>query len=100
MAKPCVIKMAQGFAILGVSYLLLAAVQWQAGPDKVHWLWSAVFFAVYTVGELYFMPVGLPVARQFPGGLAWDFLFDHDPRSILSLDCRSRPGAGTRGLGL
>jgi POT family proton-dependent oligopeptide transporter len=25
----------------------------------VHWFWTLVYFAVYTIGELYFSPVGL-----------------------------------------
>lgn len=54
-----VIKMALGFVILSVSYLILAAGQALAGTHQVHWLWCLVYFGVYTVGELYFSPVGL-----------------------------------------
>ena len=54
-----VVKMAIGFVILSISYLILAGAQFAAGAGQVHWVWSIVFFAVYTVGELYFSPVGL-----------------------------------------
>jgi POT family proton-dependent oligopeptide transporter len=51
--------MAIGFALLAVSYLILAAGQALAGSGQVHWLWCLVYFGVYTLGELYFSPVGL-----------------------------------------
>ena len=54
-----VIKMAIGFVLLSSSYLILASGQALAGSGQVHWLWCLVYFAVYTVGELYFSPVGL-----------------------------------------
>jgi len=54
-----VVKMAIGFLILGLSYFILAAAQAMAGNGQVHWLWTVIYFAVYTVGELYFSPVGL-----------------------------------------
>jgi POT family proton-dependent oligopeptide transporter len=54
-----VIKMALGFLILSLSYLVLAGAQAMAGAGQVHWLWCALYFAVLTLGELYFSPVGL-----------------------------------------
>lgn len=54
-----VVKMTLGFLILSLSYLILAGAQFMAGAGQVHWVWSIIFFAVYTVGELYFSPVGL-----------------------------------------
>jgi proton-dependent oligopeptide transporter, POT family len=54
-----VIKMALGFVLLSASYLILAGSQVLAGDGKVYWLWSVVYFGVYTLGELYFSPVGL-----------------------------------------
>ncbi len=54
-----VIKMAIGFVILSLSYLILAGAQAMAGSGQVHWLWCALYFAVLTLGELYFSPVGL-----------------------------------------
>ncbi len=60
-AEPSVItKMVIGCALIMISYLILAATQHLAGPaGKVHWIWSVVYFAVLTLGELYFSPVGL-----------------------------------------
>ncbi|HEX3754648.1 MAG TPA: peptide MFS transporter [Rhizomicrobium sp.] len=52
-------KMALGFVILALSYFILAGAQAMAGAGQVHWFWTLVYFAVYTVGELYFSPVGL-----------------------------------------
>ena len=54
-----VIKMAFGFVILSLSYLILAGAQAMAGGGQVHWLWCLFYFGVYTLGELYFSPVGL-----------------------------------------
>ena len=54
-----VVKMALGFVILSLSYFILAASQWMAGSGQVGWTWSILFWAVYTLGELYFSPVGL-----------------------------------------
>jgi POT family proton-dependent oligopeptide transporter len=54
-----VVKMAIGFVLLSISYVILAGAQFAAGAGQVHWIWAIVYFAVYTVGELYFSPVGL-----------------------------------------
>jgi POT family proton-dependent oligopeptide transporter len=54
-----VIKMVFGFVILSCSYLILAAGQALAGGHQVHWLWCLAYFALLTLGELYFSPVGL-----------------------------------------
>ena len=54
-----VVKMAIGFSLLAASYLVLAAGQALAGGHPVHWLWCLAYFGVYTLGELYFSPVGL-----------------------------------------
>src|ERR1044071_9341175 len=51
-------RMATGALIVGVSYLLLAALSWGAG-GAVHWAWFALFFGVLTLGELFILPTGL-----------------------------------------
>ncbi len=51
--------MAMGFVLLSISYLILAGAQYLAGAGQVHWIWAIVYFAVFTMGELYFSPVGL-----------------------------------------
>ena len=54
-----VVKMALGFVLLSASYLVLAGAQALAGSGQVYWTWSILYFGIYTVGELYFSPVGL-----------------------------------------
>jgi POT family proton-dependent oligopeptide transporter len=52
-------KMATGGFIVGVSYLMLALVAHFSGDARASWLWLVLFFFVYTVGELFILPVGL-----------------------------------------
>ncbi|MGH6706231.1 MAG: MFS transporter, partial [Sphingomicrobium sp.] len=52
-------KMALGAALVGGSYLLLAALAHVAGGGQVGWLWLVLFFALLTLGELYILPTGL-----------------------------------------
>jgi len=60
-------RMATGALIVGASYLLLAALSWNAGDIEVHWQWFALFFAVLTFGELFILPTGLGLfARLAP----------------------------------
>jgi POT family proton-dependent oligopeptide transporter len=62
-------KMALGALIVGAAYLLLATVAFTAGPGRASWLWLALFFAVFTLGELYILPTGLGLfARLAPIG--------------------------------
>jgi POT family proton-dependent oligopeptide transporter len=62
-------KMALGALIVAAAYLLLATVAFQAGAARASWLWLAVFFAVFTLGELYILPTGLGLfARLAPIG--------------------------------
>jgi proton-dependent oligopeptide transporter, POT family len=62
-------KMALGNFMMGASYLILmAAVTFTGAHNQVSWLWLALFFAVITIGELYFSPIGLSLtARVAPG---------------------------------
>jgi POT family proton-dependent oligopeptide transporter len=52
-------KMATGGFIVGASYLVLALVAHWSGDARASWLWLVFFFFVYTVGELFILPVGL-----------------------------------------
>jgi proton-dependent oligopeptide transporter, POT family len=62
-------KMAWGALVVGAAYLLLAAVAFSAEPGRANWIWLAVFFTVFTVGELYILPTGLGLfARLAPIG--------------------------------
>jgi proton-dependent oligopeptide transporter, POT family len=58
---PSLNKMAFGAAVVGLSYVLLAAVAaWsEARGVHAHWLWLVGWFVLMTLGELYILPVGL-----------------------------------------
>jgi POT family proton-dependent oligopeptide transporter len=64
-------KMAIGAALVAVSYLMLAGVA--AWSDAEHmrasWMWLTLWFVVFTVGELFILPVGLGFfGRSAPEG--------------------------------
>lgn len=64
-----VARMALGGFIVAASYLLLAAAA--AGGARASWLWVVLYFAVYTIGELFILPVGLGLfGRLAPRGFA------------------------------
>jgi len=52
-------RMSIGALGVALSYLLLCGVISMAGGSAVHWSLAVVFFLLYTVGELYILPVGL-----------------------------------------
>lgn len=63
-------KMAIGATIVAGSYLMLAAVSALSGPAHASWIWLAVFFLVFTLGELFILPTGLGLfARLAPPGV-------------------------------
>ena len=73
-------KMASGALIVGGAYLMLALIAMIAGVERVSWLWLALFFVVFTLGELHILPTGLGLfARLAPPKLgattvaAWFF---------------------------
>lgn len=59
--RTAVAKMAIGAVILASSYLMLSAVSLYATHTgtRASWLWLALFFFAFTVGELFILPVGL-----------------------------------------
>ncbi|HEX4862316.1 MAG TPA: peptide MFS transporter [Rhizomicrobium sp.] len=57
--RSTVAKMATGGFIVGFSYLLLAAVAAWKGVERANWSWLVLYFLVYTIGELFILPVGL-----------------------------------------
>ena len=62
-------RMALGAAIIAGAYLLLVAVTATSGPDQASWVWLALFFLLFTVGELFILPTGLGLfARLAPRG--------------------------------
>ena len=74
-------RMALGAAIVASSYLLLAAVEWAGDGQPAGWMWLALFFLLFTFGELFILPTGLGLfARLAPPHLgattvaAWFFV--------------------------
>ena len=60
-------RMALGATIVGASYLLLAGVANFAGSGLAGWAWLALFFLIFTFGELFILPTGLGLfARLAP----------------------------------
>jgi POT family proton-dependent oligopeptide transporter len=59
-------KMAIGALVVAAAYLLLAAVS-ALEPGRASWIWLALFFVIFTAGELYILPTGLGLfARLAP----------------------------------
>lgn len=62
-------KMSLGAAGVALSYLMLAALAAGHGAGPVSMAWVVAFFVVYTLAELYILPVGLGLfARMAPKG--------------------------------
>jgi POT family proton-dependent oligopeptide transporter len=61
--------MALGALILSGAYLLLAGLVWLGHGSPTPWPWLALFFAIFTFGELFILPTGLGLfARLAPAG--------------------------------
>jgi POT family proton-dependent oligopeptide transporter len=68
---PWLKKMAFGAAVVGASYLILAAVAaWSdAHGTRASWVWLVGWFVMMTLGELYILPIGLGLfGRMAPEG--------------------------------
>jgi len=62
-------KMATGALIVAVAYCLLAVLEWAGAGARSGWPWFALFFAIFTLGELFILPTGLGLfARLAPKG--------------------------------
>jgi POT family proton-dependent oligopeptide transporter len=60
-------RMALGAIIVGSAYLVLAAVAAISGAALAGWVWLALFFLIFTFGELFILPTGLGLfARLAP----------------------------------
>lgn len=60
-------RMAIGALIVAAAYLLLAVIAASVGTERASWLWLLMFFALFTLGELYILPTGLGLfARLAP----------------------------------
>jgi POT family proton-dependent oligopeptide transporter len=63
-------KMAMGAFTVAAAFVMLAWVDAGAG-GRAHWAWLAGFFLLFTVGELFILPIGLGLfARLAPAGHA------------------------------
>jgi POT family proton-dependent oligopeptide transporter len=68
--QTAVAKMGTGALIMATSYVMLAVIAWSSGKRE-SWLWLVLFFALYTIGELFILPVGLGLfASKAPPGHA------------------------------
>ena len=86
-----VTKMAIGCVLISISYLFLAGMQHVYATDggKVNWSLAIVYFAILTVGELYFSPVGLSLYAkaappQIAGFMMAVFLATSSPGNFLA----------------
>lgn len=62
-------RMATGSLIVGLAYALLGGVELMTGAAPASWVWLAVFFVIFTFGELFILPTGLGIfARMAPRG--------------------------------
>ena len=60
-------RMALGAAFVALSYLLIAVVTAVNAGHTANWLWLALFFGIFTFGELFILPTGLGLfARLAP----------------------------------
>ncbi len=61
VSTPALARMAKGAFGVGVAYAMLAGLIFVSAPGghAISWLWLLVFFAVFTLAELYILPVGL-----------------------------------------
>ena len=56
-----------GALIVAAAYVLLAALSASSAGARIGWPWMLLFFAVFTLGELYILPTGLGLfARLAP----------------------------------
>ncbi|HXC54082.1 MAG TPA: peptide MFS transporter [Rhizomicrobium sp.] len=88
--EPSVVtKLALGCLLIAISYFLLAGVQHMAGAGKISWAWCVLYFAILTLGELYFSPVGLSLYAkaappQIAGFMMAVFLASSSPGNFLA----------------
>jgi POT family proton-dependent oligopeptide transporter len=57
-------KMAFGCMLLSLAYLVMAAAAWSGAPASASSLWLLLYFAVLTIAELYFSPIGLSLVSN------------------------------------
>jgi POT family proton-dependent oligopeptide transporter len=73
LSTPALVRMSWGAIGVGAAYAMLAGLisASPAGANTISWTWMLVFFAIFTLGELYILPVGLGLfARLAPARFA------------------------------
>ena len=62
-------RMAIGSLIVALAYAVLGTIELMAGNAPASWMWLALFFVIFTFGELFILPTGLGIfARLAPRG--------------------------------
>jgi len=57
-------KMSFGCMLLALAYLVMAAAAWSGAPAASSSLWLLLYFAVLTIAELHFSPIGLSLVSN------------------------------------
>lgn len=57
-------KMAIGCMLLALAYLVMAVAAWSGAPASASSLWLLLYFAVLTIAELHFSPIGLSLVSN------------------------------------
>jgi POT family proton-dependent oligopeptide transporter len=57
-------KMSLGCILLALAYLAMAAAAWSGAPLSASWLWLLLYFAILTIAELHFSPIGLSLVSS------------------------------------
>jgi POT family proton-dependent oligopeptide transporter len=61
-------KLFFGCVLLTLAYLIMAAAAALNGATEASWLWLLFYFAVLTIAELYFSPIGLSLISNIAPG--------------------------------
>jgi len=61
---PTIDKLWFGCFGVALAYLVMALAAWECAGAKASWLWLAAYFAVITLGELYFSPIALSLVSR------------------------------------
>jgi POT family proton-dependent oligopeptide transporter len=56
--------MSLGCVLLSLAYLVMAAAAWSSASASASLLWLLLYFAVLTIAELYFSPIGLSLVSN------------------------------------